>query len=428
MTVTTGSAVPFGREFRKKYFEFDPEFLPLNHGSYGATPIPVIEEQKKEQAAFRRKPDEYLRYTVFEGIEPARKELAKVVDADPENVGFVQNATVGINTVLRSLPFKKGDVVIAANTTYGACANTIKFLAELFEIIPIFVKLDYPLSSDEIVDLYSKAIDEGKTKGPVKLGFFDAISSMPSARLPWERLVQLCKDKGVLSVVDAAHGIGMIENISLRTVRPDFFVTNIHKWFFAPAPAALLYVDPKHHKTIQTLPVSWTYVPQDLELTPNEEAALLNKKFGVIGTADYSTFIVATKAAEFRREVCGGEHAIITYTTDLAKKAGDLYAKELGAELLTGGGPDDIDIRTALVSLYLPLDKFGIPEEKFADAVAKLPAILVKKYNVFIPVFLYNGRPMIRLSAQVYVELADFEGGLVALKSAINDYKEQISA
>lgn len=423
----TGSSaqVPFGRQFRQTYFEFDPAYIPLNHGSFGATPIPVLDAAAAEQRECRANTDLYLRYKMEAKMEPARQKLCEVLDADPLNMVFVANATIGVNTILRSMPLEKGDVVIAASTTYGACANTLRFLEERVGIVPVFIKIKYPMSSDEIVQAYENAIKE--SEGPVKFGFFDAVSSMPAARLPWERLVELCKQYNVMSIVDAAHCVGLLPDVSLNTVRPDFFITNIHKWFFTPAPAALMYVDPKHHRSIQTFPISWTYTPEHQELPTGTEKTLLQAKFGFVGTIDYTNYIVAAKAAEFRQEVCGGEHAIIKYNSELASKGAALFAKELNGEVFVGSGPEDTLVTdTSMTNVYLSFAEYDIPVEDYPEAIAELQAQLVQKYNVFIQFSLYNGRPLIRLSGQVYLEMADFEDGVKALKAALKDYQRDL--
>jgi selenocysteine lyase/cysteine desulfurase len=44
--------------------------------------------------------------------------------------------------------------------------------------------------------------------GRVRLAMFDTVLTFPGVRLPWERLVELCREMGVLSLIDGAHGIG----------------------------------------------------------------------------------------------------------------------------------------------------------------------------------------------------------------------------
>lgn len=57
----------------------------------------------------------------------------------------------------------------------------------------------------------------------------DTVLTFPGARMPWEALVQACKELNVLSLIDGAHGIGHIDLGHLGEVGPDFFVSNCYK-------------------------------------------------------------------------------------------------------------------------------------------------------------------------------------------------------
>ena len=70
----------------------------------------------------------------------------------------------------------------------------------------------------------------------------DAVSSNPGVRMPWKQMVQICREEGVWSVVDAAHSLGQEPDIDLHAARPDFWVSNCHKWLYAKRGCAALYV------------------------------------------------------------------------------------------------------------------------------------------------------------------------------------------
>lgn len=444
----TGPA--FGKEFRAKYFEFDPEYVPLNNGSFGAPPAVVRERRDAEQLEFRRNPEKYMRFTIATKLTETLDQVAPFVGINDKdnarNLVFVSNATVGVNTVLRSWPFKKGDVIVYSSTTYGACAKTALFLKTLFDIETKSVDISYPMTNDEIVQKYSNAIDEvlasDSNKDKTVMAFFDTVSSQPGCKLPWKELVALCKQKqgDVLSFVDGAHAIGLLTDIDLDTVKPDFFVTNLHKWFFCPTPCTVLYVDQKHHDKVQTFPISHSYIP-DVTSTYAADSSvrknLLHDKFLFVGTMDYTNYIASQEAIKFRRDVCGGEEAIRDYTYKLAKDAAQLFCNEFGTKTVTAGNNLDEDTTpTAMINVFLPTPSGPVDLEAPVDANGKhavdlefaaneLQYALLFKYNVYFPIGVINNQLYTRLSAQVYLDLDDFQAGIDAFKKEYAEFQTQ---
>ncbi|KAG7661939.1 uncharacterized protein J8A68_004542 [[Candida] subhashii] len=150
----TGPVIPFGKEFREKYFTLlDPKVYPVNHGSFGLVPTPVYEKYIGAIAGHYTYPDKFYLHQRETYIKPL-KEFSRIVNCDYRNLAFVDNVTTGINTVLRSYPFKKGDKTVIQSTVYGACGNTVKFLQDRYGIECIEVPLNYPISDKEILDKF----------------------------------------------------------------------------------------------------------------------------------------------------------------------------------------------------------------------------------------------------------------------------------
>ena len=143
----------------------------------------------------------------------------------------MRNATTGFNTVLRNLTFQHGDVMVYFDTIYGAMEKTI---VSITETTPLQArKVDYDLahltSHEELVDRFLRTVRAARADGlNVKIAAFDAIVSSPGVRFPFERLTEACRAEGVMSLVDAAHGIGQIP-LDLGKLDPDFATTNCHK-------------------------------------------------------------------------------------------------------------------------------------------------------------------------------------------------------
>ena len=61
------------------------------------------------------------------------------------------------------------------------------------------------------------------------IALFDTVSTFPGVRMPWEALVNLCRNRQTLSLVDGAHGVGHIDLMKVREYKPDFFTSNCYK-------------------------------------------------------------------------------------------------------------------------------------------------------------------------------------------------------
>lgn len=417
----TSTAIPFGKEFREKYFDFGDGVVPLNHGSFGMVPNSVQEARYghiKENAKFL---DLFFKETLFVKVNESRKLVAEVVDCDVEDLVFTANATTALNAVLRSYPFEKGDKIVYCNTIYGSCNNTLKFLGDRFDVEMVPVTLNYPLSHQQIVKAYTDVIDNevAEGQGKVRMAFFDTVSSSPGCLLPYEELINECRKRGVLSCVDGAHGIGMIP-LSLRTSKPDFLTSNLHKWFYAPIPCALLYVDKQHHHQIHTLPISASYHKDDEKMDQSQDRTVLGDEFAYTGTYDYSAIMSVPDAYEFINKTCGGMENIQKYCRTLVKQAGELFAKELGTEIMIGKDLDEV--LTNLINVRVPL-KVAVEDQGRAGAF--IQTNLLNKWKTHIPVFGYNDQLWVRLSGQIYVDLDDFKYGVKAFKTVLNEWKKQ---
>lgn len=207
-----------------------PTYTPLNHGSYGTYPKPVRKRLHECQALSEARPDNFQRFDFPLMLDRSRLAMASFLNVPVDEVVFVPNATTAINTVLQNLRFKKGEVILHLSTLYGSVAKMIEYINETRGVESVNVAVEYPINDDELVTKFQTAINRVKWGSwrRVRVAIFDTISSLPGVRVPWERLVEVCRKEGVLSLVDGAHGVGQID-LGLSKVQPDFFTSNCHK-------------------------------------------------------------------------------------------------------------------------------------------------------------------------------------------------------
>ncbi|KAK4510466.1 Senecionine N-oxygenase [Mucor velutinosus] len=392
----TQGATKFGRSLRSQFL-LEPQYTPLNHGSYGSIPrvlLPVLEDLRLKAEV---NPDRWLRREMFPVIERNKQVVADLVHVDPQELVFVFNSMTGINTVARSLPLEAGDKVIYFSTAYNSVESTIKFIKNSEKLKLIRIELTYPLDDNEVLTKIQETIERENSKGDgkIKLCFMDAISSVPAVRFPFESAVKLVREHNILSLVDGAHAIGQIP-LDLHQVDPDFFITNCHKWLYAPRGCAVLYVPFRNQRLIHPAIINSAYADHS---DPADKSVSFQDEFAWPGTTDFSNFMCVEAAVEFRKSI-GGEDAIMTYCHDLAAKGGEIAAKILGTKVMANSG------QIAMVNVEIPLTDVKLSD---AEIIGIFIDKLLYEHNCMAPVYKHNAMWYTRLSAQVYNDESDFE-------------------
>ena len=220
-------------------FLLDPGITFLNHGSYGACPVPVFARYQELQRELERNPVEFLGRR-FDGlIAESRAALATFVGARPDDLVFVPNATAGLNAVIRSLRLEPGDEVVTTRHEYGAVARTWEFVgARLVHVEP-----------DEVV---------GAIGPRTRAVSVSHITSPTAVVLPVEEICAAARAAGALAIVDGAHAPGQLP-LDLAALGADVYAGNCHKWLSAPKGAGFLWARPEHQRWIEPLVISWGY-------------------------------------------------------------------------------------------------------------------------------------------------------------------------
>ena len=153
--------------------------------------------------------------------------------------------------------------------------------------------------------------------------------------------------------------------------------------------------------------------------------------FSYTGTLDNSPYFSVPTAIEFRDKVCGGEEAIRSYNNDLALRAGKLVAEKLGTEILAAHDKRYLDC--PLINVRLPFD-FGrggtakphSPEQASEVAFWVAETVMDEK-NSAMQIFPFDGEVYVRLSAQAYLEISDFEWAADVLLELCERAKSEIA-
>lgn len=136
-----------------------------------------------------------------EKIYEARKTVADFFNAEVQNVAFTQNCTMSLNIAIKGV-LKDGDHVLCSCLEHNSVIRPIVKLHQDGKIIYDVVKV-YEYDADT-VNSFKAAIKEN-TKAIV----CTHASNVSGQKLPIKELGQLCKENGLIFIVDAAQTAGV---------------------------------------------------------------------------------------------------------------------------------------------------------------------------------------------------------------------------
>jgi isopenicillin-N epimerase len=223
----------------------------LNHGSFGACPWPVLEAQRRLREEMESGPVQFLARNYYARLDAARSALAEFLGAEAGNLAFVTNATTGVNAVVRSLAFNQGDEILTTSLDYNACRNVLLETASHAGAKVVVADMSFPLTDDDdVVEAILAAVTPR-----TRLAMIDHVTSNTGLVLPLERIVKELDARGVDTLVDGAHGPGMLA-LDLEKLGAAYYTGNLHKWVCAPKGAAFLWVRPDKQDGIQPAVIS----------------------------------------------------------------------------------------------------------------------------------------------------------------------------
>lgn len=373
---------PLGQAARSEW-PLDPEAVFLNHGSFGATPSHVLAAQAALRERMERQPVQFLMRDVWESLlYEAADTLAAFLGAKGEDLVFVDNATTGVNTVLKSLSFGPGDEILSTDHAYGAVWDTLDFVAARAGATAVRAEVGFPpAGAEEVVAAVAAAITPD-----TRLAVLDHVTSDTGLVWPIKRLVALCHDRGVPVLVDGAHGPGMLE-LDIPAVGADWYTGNCHKWLCSPKGAGFLWTAPG--RQTQTHPLATSF--------GHGWGSGYRGEFVWAGTRDYTPYLSVPAAVAFHNWLGGPK--VRAYQRSLALEARALLEEAWGVR---AGVPEEMAGSLAVVPL--PMAAEPTKERRLA-----LMEQLWREHSVEAAVTNLAGRLWVRVSGAPYNHLGEYE-------------------
>lgn len=238
----------------------------LNHA--GVSPLP-----RRAADAMKRAVEANRALTVDDwaeleaGLARCRDSIARMVNADPDEIAFSRNTTEGINWVANGLDWRPGDRVVTVSEEYPA--NIYPWMrlrgkgVELHMVQPV----------DHRVPLERLAEAITPSTRLVALSFVEFASGF---RFDLEAVGELCREKGVFFLVDLIQGLGALR-ADLGRAGVSFASCGAQKWLLGPVGAGFFYCAREHAGALEAVCVGADTVERklpylDYDYTPRADA------------------------------------------------------------------------------------------------------------------------------------------------------------
>ena len=283
----------------RAHFNLEPGTAFLNHGSFGAPPRVVLEAAARWRGRMEQNPDRFYRDVLPGALREAAARLGGFIGARGEDLVFVENATAGMNAVLRSLELRPGDEILATTHTYCAVRQAIRYVCERTGARSVEAEITLPVASErDLASVITSRISER-----TRLLVLDHIASPTGLIFPVAELAAFARARGAMVLIDGAHAPGQIA-LDVPSLGADWYIGNCHKWLFAPRTAAFIWAREEAKRLVHPLAISHDY------------GRGFTAEFDWAGTRDVSAWLAVTDALDFLEQLGaerlrGHNHALV---------------------------------------------------------------------------------------------------------------------
>jgi isopenicillin-N epimerase len=358
----------------------DPDISFLNHGSYGAVPRIVLNEQRRLQERMECDPTEFLALELPNALRTGADRLATFIKGAGSDLVFIENATAGCNVVLGSVRLSPGDEILLTDHGYPAIRKAAEHHASRTGAIVIEAKVPFP-ASDPIEIINAVATRLGPRS---RLVILDHVTSPTAIIFPVRELTALCHEAGAKVLIDGAHAPGML-SLDITAIDADWYVGNCHKWLMAPKGSAFLWASPASQAETHPL------------VTSHGCGQGFESEFDWVGTRDPTAWLTIPAAIDYHFRI--GGKVLRERNTRLAGQAANLLAKHWNTER----GSEDA-LTGSMSTVRLPL-----AGEATEERALELRNTLRKDHRIDAAVIAFKGSLWVRLSAQAYNHFNEYE-------------------
>jgi len=198
-----------------------------------------------------------------ERAEEVRTAFARLVNANADEIAFIQNTSAGLSLVAAGLDWQRGDNVVAVAEEYPSNVYPWFGLQRWGVQTRLLPRQDSRFGVDDL-----RAIVDGQTR----LVSVSAVDWQTGFRADLAAIGEFCRRRDILFCVDAVQAVGALR-VDVVATGVDCLATGGHKWLLAPEGCGALFVSRRVLDRIHPVLLGWKsvehaeqYLPYHFEL------------------------------------------------------------------------------------------------------------------------------------------------------------------
>ena len=245
---------PSKSEFRR-LFPITNHYNYLNHAAVSPLPLPALHAVEAQLKDVHQNGS--LNFAEWLSTkEQARKLLADLLGARPEQVAFMRNTSDALSTVANGLTWRTGDNIV---TFRGEFPSNLYPWLRLRDAFGVEVRMCEERNGRIDFDELASLIDQN-----TRVVTISHVQFASGFRIDTERLARIVRRYDALLVVDVIQALGVVPtNVEAELI--DIAAGAGHKWLMAPEGVGFLYLSDRAREQVQPTLVGWVSVPEPFD-------------------------------------------------------------------------------------------------------------------------------------------------------------------
>ena len=181
----------------------------------------------------------------FSLISDARANVARFINASPEEIAFTHNTSEGIYIALVNLPLTDNDTIIVMDEVFPA----VRYVVD--HNLPHVKKKYVSFAGKDPVAVTNVNLERG-----VKALVVDYVQFLSGETVDLPKLAAFTREKSIYLIVDGIQGIGALD-FNAAEIGVDFLACGAAKWLFGPSGTGFVYVNKRNFEKLRCRHTGW---------------------------------------------------------------------------------------------------------------------------------------------------------------------------